>query len=137
MGEVSEIKRVFLSNKIGVLDMTGDVSVAVAATDAYIGSNYSSVVNLFAVCGKPIYLFDCQIHTPTDNKRKKPEDVFCKNFEYDYFAAREEDEYYFVDFVNDIEKGRLEIIMNKQLDEVNDIAANIDGTRGEKFINYC
>lgn len=48
----------FQKEGVGVFDLTGDVSSTVAIADGYVGSSYSSVINLFGVCGKPIYLFD-------------------------------------------------------------------------------
>lgn len=56
--QYKELQDIFNKNKIGIYDMTGDVSNTVAISDCYVGSVYSSVINLFGVCGKPIFLFD-------------------------------------------------------------------------------
>ena len=48
----------FKQNKIGILDNTPDITNTVAISDAYIGENSSSVVNLFEVAGKPVFILD-------------------------------------------------------------------------------
>lgn len=53
-----ELMNYFVEKNIGVLDKDGDISNTIAAVDGYIGSAASSVINLFEVCGKPIFLFD-------------------------------------------------------------------------------
>ncbi len=53
-----ELKSFFVDNGIGVLDTTPDISTTVAVADGYIGSSGSSVINLFAAAGKPIFLFN-------------------------------------------------------------------------------
>ncbi len=60
----------FEVNKIGILDFTSDVSNTVAIADGYVGSSYSSVINLFGVCGKPIYLFDNLFYEDVNEGKK-------------------------------------------------------------------
>lgn len=135
-----DLVQYFCENSIGVFDTTGDVSTAVVLSDGYIGSSYSSMVDLFEVCGKPVYLFDSQkIYDAKEQRnrtRAKAEDVFVKKQELDYFACYESVEYMFEDFVDDMINGRLEQVKQNQLTAEADIAANLDGTAGEKIHEY-
>ncbi|MGQ8873597.1 hypothetical protein [Paenibacillus sp. TSA_86.1] len=56
--EYSELEQEFIINKIGILDTSADISQAVAYSDAYIGEEGSSVIHLFGVLGKPIFLLN-------------------------------------------------------------------------------
>ena len=53
-----KLMQFFLENKIGVLDKTPDITETIVLSDGYIGSSGSSVINLFAVTGKPVFLFN-------------------------------------------------------------------------------
>lgn len=132
----NELVQYFSNNNIGVLDRTGDISMAVAATNGYIGSAYSSVVNLFAVCGKPIFLFDSNVLDFKSEIHAKPEDVFYKKDENDYFACRESENYTFDNFVEDLSNNRLEKVREKQMKAVEDLVANQDGSCGQKVHDY-
>jgi hypothetical protein len=48
----------FINESIGIYDATSDVSTSIALSDAYIGEEGSSVVHLFGITGKPIFLLD-------------------------------------------------------------------------------
>ena len=56
--EYNNLKAYFMENKIGVLDETPDISKTVAISDAYIGEEGSSVINLFGAAGKPIFILN-------------------------------------------------------------------------------
>lgn len=135
-----DLVQYFCESNIGVFDTTGDVSTAVVLSDGYIGSDYSSMVDLFEVCGKPVYLFDSQkiydVKKQRNCMRAKAEDVFVKKGELDYFACHESEEYMFEDFVDDMLNGRLEQVKQNQMTAEADIAANLDGTAGEKIHAY-
>ena len=45
------------SNRI-VIDQTSDMGISMAISDAYIGDGYSSLVYLYALTGKPLFLLD-------------------------------------------------------------------------------
>jgi len=45
----------FVAKRIGILDETSDIDMAVAIADAYLGESTSSVVQLFGIAGKPIF----------------------------------------------------------------------------------
>lgn len=54
----------YQANRIGIWDDTADITRTVAVADAYIGEDGSSVVNLFGVAGKPIFILDNTITEP-------------------------------------------------------------------------
>nr|WP_320193014.1 hypothetical protein [uncultured Desulfobacter sp.] len=55
-----ELKVFFIETSIGVIDQSPDLAKTIAISDGYIGENSSgsSVSNLFAVVGKPVYILD-------------------------------------------------------------------------------
>ena len=53
-----ELEQEFINNKIGIYDNTSDITASAAFCDAYIGEETSSVVHLFGVMGKPIFLLN-------------------------------------------------------------------------------
>lgn len=57
----------FLREKIGVLDKTADVGIAVALCDAYLGESASSVIHMFGIAGKPRFF----INTQRSDRRKQ------------------------------------------------------------------
>lgn len=57
-GAYRELCEYFAQARIGVLDHTSDVANTVALSDAYIGEESTSVINLFCVAGKPIFILD-------------------------------------------------------------------------------
>jgi hypothetical protein len=130
----------FNDNKVGVFDRTADVSRAVAATDAYIGSYYSSMIGLYEVCNKPVFCFDSQkIYEPEkepQRKRANAEDVFKMNGEFDFFDVHECMEYTFDDFVDDLVGEQLgKVLENQRIAEAG-ISNNLDGTCGIKVHEY-
>lgn len=64
-----ELVNFYKANKIGIWDDTADITKTVALADAYIGEDGSSVVNLFGVAGKPIFILDNTI-TETFSKEE-------------------------------------------------------------------
>lgn len=57
------LKDFFVKYNIGIYDTTPDVTKTIALSDAYIGDSMSSVVSLFGVAGKPIFILDNNITT--------------------------------------------------------------------------
>jgi len=49
------LEREFIVKRIGILDTTPDIDMAVATADAYLGENSSSVIHLFGIAGKPMF----------------------------------------------------------------------------------
>lgn len=60
-----QIKEYFINNNIGIYDETPDVTNTIALCDAYVGDG-SSVVSLFGVVGKPVFMLDTNINTEPD-----------------------------------------------------------------------
>jgi hypothetical protein len=65
-----ELEKKFINSNIGIYDDTPDVSSSIALSDAYIGEEGSSIVHLFGVLGKPIFLLDISITSEQAIKSK-------------------------------------------------------------------
>ncbi len=62
----------FVSEKIGILDQSPSIEETIAVSDAYIGDNSTSVINLFGAAGKPLFILNSNIlHAPDDIARRK------------------------------------------------------------------
>ena len=57
------LKKAFVEEHIGILDETPDIETAIALSDAYIGDSATSVIALFGVAGKPMFIFNNNINT--------------------------------------------------------------------------
>lgn len=55
------LKKVFVENDLGIYDTTSDIEESIALADAYIGDAGTSVISLFGVAGKPIFILNNQI----------------------------------------------------------------------------
>lgn len=55
------LKKIFVENNLGIYDITPDIEESVALSDAYIGDAGTSVITLFGVAGKPIFILNDQI----------------------------------------------------------------------------
>ena len=55
------LKKIFVENNLGIYDTTPDIEESVALSDAYIGDAGTSVITLFGVAGKPIFILNDQI----------------------------------------------------------------------------
>lgn len=53
-----KLKRYFVKANIGILDTTSDITRTIALSDAYLGNTDSSVLSLFGISGKEIYLLN-------------------------------------------------------------------------------
>ena len=53
-----KLEQYFEKEKIGILDKTPDIINTIAIADGYIGETSSSVVNLFEVAGKPLFILN-------------------------------------------------------------------------------
>lgn len=72
LGAYEELEREFLLERIGIYDTGPDSNLAVASTDAFIG-DYSSMIYMFGVTGKPIFYLNNYIL----EDRAKHRDVVC------------------------------------------------------------
>lgn len=63
-----KLKRFFIENNIGIYDDTPDIANTIALCDAYIGDAGTSVVSLFGMAGKPIFILNNNISAePSDD----------------------------------------------------------------------
>ncbi|SHO48773.1 hypothetical protein [Anaerocolumna xylanovorans] len=60
-GEYNRLKEMFIGEAIGIYDNTSNPELSVALSDAYIGEVTSSMVDMFEVTGKPIFILDGNI----------------------------------------------------------------------------
>ncbi|MBR5337933.1 MAG: hypothetical protein IK152_08105 [Lachnospiraceae bacterium] len=56
--EYESLKKAFVEDGIGIFDTTPDIGVSIALSDAYIGDAGTSVISLFGVAGKPVYIMN-------------------------------------------------------------------------------
>ena len=71
-----QIVQRFCQQGTGVFDTTSDVSRTIALSDAYIGEEASSVVDLFCATGKPLFILDMNVNTIL-SKREYCDPLFC------------------------------------------------------------
>lgn len=57
------LKREFVEENIGILDETTDMENTIALSDVYIGDSLTSVISLFGVVGKPMFILNNYINT--------------------------------------------------------------------------
>ncbi len=57
------LKRYFMQNNVGIYDDTPDMEKTIALCDAYIGDSATSVVSLFGLAGKEIFVLNNNIHS--------------------------------------------------------------------------
>lgn len=90
------VKRYFVENDIGILDMTPDMGNAVAWSDAYIGDSGTSVTSVFGMVGKPVFILNNQIHSRPEEDSWRGEIVgnIFNYFEKDRFAITQGNKLY-------------------------------------------
>ena len=71
-----EIVRRFRQQGTGVFDTTSDVTKTIALSDAYIGEEASSVVDLFCATGKPLFILDISVNRAL-SEREYYYPLFC------------------------------------------------------------
>lgn len=69
-------KQKFTEVPHGILDLSPDASIAINISDAYIGERTSSMVHLFGVLGKPVFLTKMKITENYDYEQANME-IFC------------------------------------------------------------
>ncbi len=63
MQEYLLLKQDFLDRNLGIYDVSPDMEASIALSDAYIGDAASSVVSLFGIAGKPIFILNNKLHS--------------------------------------------------------------------------
>lgn len=71
MDKYQELVAYYKNENIGIWDNTPDITKTIAIVDAYIGEDGSSVVNLFGVANKPIFILDNTIYDKCDEKMSR------------------------------------------------------------------
>lgn len=56
------LKKQFIEEGLGILDLTSDIEDTIALCDVYIGDSGTSVTSLFGVAGKPVFILNNNIH---------------------------------------------------------------------------
>ena len=64
LGWYHELVQYFVQKNIGVFDQTADVDKTIVLSGAYIGENTSSVMDLFCVTGKPLFILNISLRNP-------------------------------------------------------------------------
>lgn len=57
------LKKRFIDGNLGIYDDTPDMTKTIALSDAYIGDSGTSVISLFGIVGKPLFIFNNWINT--------------------------------------------------------------------------
>jgi hypothetical protein len=78
LDEYCKIEQEFIDEKIGIYDTTPDITISVALADAYIGEESSSVVHLFRITGKPVFILNMNTYViPTEEERDSLQFLDC------------------------------------------------------------
>lgn len=89
------LKRMFLDKEIGILDTTPDMTDSIALSDVYIGDAGTSVVSLFGVAGKPIFILNNDIlEEPGENGWWRDIGIGFNCFEQDRFTVTQGNKLY-------------------------------------------
>lgn len=59
--QYKSLENFILKGSFGVLDMSAEMSITIALSDAYIGDGASSLVYLYALTGKPMYILNFKL----------------------------------------------------------------------------
>lgn len=76
-----DLKKRFIEEDIGILDLTPAIENTIALSDVYIGDSGTSVTSLFGVAGKPLFIFNNNIHTLPEKDDWRGERINCPSFD--------------------------------------------------------
>lgn len=68
---LAQLEEKFRKEEIGILDKTPDVGITVALCDAYLGETASSVIQMFAIAGKPRFYINLVIPDGFDGSMRE------------------------------------------------------------------
>ncbi len=77
------LKKAFVEEHIGILDETPDIEKTIALSDIYIGDAGTSVISLFGVAGKPLFILNNKIHAKPEKEDWRGEKL---NFMFDMYG---------------------------------------------------
>lgn len=84
--EYLSLKRDFFDKKLGIFDTTSDVSDAIALSHAYIGDEGTSLISLFGIAGKPIFILNNRLHSEPDKESWRGEIDVGFDYKQDRFS---------------------------------------------------
>lgn len=84
--EFEQIKKYFIENDIGIFDDTPDMTDAISWSDAYISDIGTSVISLFGIIGKPIFILNNQLHSLPKKDSWRGEIIGTSFSYFDYFG---------------------------------------------------
>lgn len=76
------LKRQFIEEELGILDLTPDIEDTIALCDAYIGDSGTSVTSLFGVAGKPVFILNNNIHILPEKDDWRGERITCPYIDF-------------------------------------------------------
>lgn len=76
------LKKRFIEEEIGILDLTPDIEDTIALCDVYIGDSGTSVTSLFGVVGKPLFILNNNIHTLPQKDDWRGERITCPYIDF-------------------------------------------------------
>lgn len=77
-----ELKKYFVEKEVGILDTTADIEDSIALSDAYIGDAGTSVIALFGVAGKPVFILNNKVGRSLESEPWREEINVGSNFNY-------------------------------------------------------
>ena len=130
-----KLKEFFIEHDIGIYDDTPDVTITIVNSDFYIGDSGSSLITLFGIAGKPIFILNNSLNF--DNSVENEDNEYNSKFGFTKisktyrYACMENSTNTLDNFI----KGNIlgeKFSKKEQLANYKDIAVNLDGTCGEK-----
>jgi hypothetical protein len=114
------IESMFVQERLGILDKTTDVGIAVALCDAYVGEDSSAIIHMFGIAGKPRFYINLQL--PNEDDYEEGVTVFGSYSDNDkeYFVGEE----YRCLFQRNLSSGEIKLL------------AEIPGTKWYPHIAY-
>lgn len=77
----NNLKKRFIEEDIGILDLTPDIENTIALCDTYIGDSGTSVTSLFGVVGKPLFILNNYIHALPEKDDWRGEKIICPSID--------------------------------------------------------
>ena len=76
------LKKQFIEEGLGILDLTSDIEDTIALCDVYIGDSGTSVTSLFGVAGKPVFILNNNIHILPEKDDWRGERITCPYIDF-------------------------------------------------------
>jgi len=93
--QYAALKARFIESELGIYDDTPDVTNTIALCDAYVGDAGSSLVSLFGIAGKPVFILNHDIHAePGEDGWKNEINPVKLHSDRRYYITRYDQLYY-------------------------------------------